>query len=59
VENSPVKGKRHLTADVKEKRAVADKAVEYRLNFLRSLQPHHPLYNSREARAARGEAEKD
>jgi len=55
IEASPVKGKRHLTAEVKEQRAVAEKAREYKLNFLRSLKPEHPLYTSREAREARGE----
>lgn len=55
IEASPVQGKRHLTPDVKEKREVAQKAREYRLNFLRGLKPEHPLYNSSEARAARGE----
>jgi hypothetical protein len=34
---------------------MADKARSFRLNFLRSLNPSHPLYASPEARAARGE----
>lgn len=55
IENSPVQGKRHLTGEVKEKREAADKAREFRIRFLRSLKPDHPLYNSTEARAARGE----
>lgn len=55
IESSPVQGKRHLTGDVREKREMAEKARDYRLNFLRNLKPDHPLYNSSEARAARGE----
>jgi four helix bundle protein len=31
------------------------KAKDFRLSFLRELKPEHPLYNSAEARAARGE----
>lgn len=57
IEASPVQGKRHLTPEIKERRTVADKAAAFRLNFLRGLKPDHPLYKSREARAARGEAE--
>ena len=30
-------------------------AREFRVRFLRSLKPEHPLYKSEEARAARGE----
>jgi len=55
-ESSPVQGKRHLTADARERHGMAQKARDYRLNFLRSLKPEHPLYNSVEARTARGEA---
>lgn len=54
IENSPVQGKRHLTGEVKERREVAQKARDFRLNFLRNLAPSHPLYNSPEARSARG-----
>jgi four helix bundle protein len=56
VENSPVQGKRHLTAPVKAARQTAQAARQFRQNFLRSLKPDHPLYHSPEARAARGEA---
>jgi four helix bundle protein len=55
LENSLVQGKRHLTPELKQRRAVADKAVAFRLNFLRNLSPTHPLYGSTEAREARGE----
>src|SRR5262245_13066415 len=55
VEDSPVQGKRHLTAYFREKREAFQKAQEFRANFLRNLKPEHPLYNSREARLARGE----
>jgi hypothetical protein len=50
-----VQGKRHLTGEMKEKREATQKAHDFRLNFLRNLKPAHPLYNSPEARAARGE----
>jgi len=58
-ESSHVQGKRHLTADARERRETAQKAREYRLNFLRSLKPEHPLYSSAEARTARGEEAED
>lgn len=53
---SPVQGKRHLTGEVKEKREVAQKARDFRISFLRGLKPEHPLYNSPDARSARGMA---
>jgi four helix bundle protein len=55
IESSAVKGKRHLTPEARERRATADKAAEFRLNFLRGLKSSHPLYNTPEARRARGE----
>jgi len=55
IENSPVQGRRHLSARARESRTVAKAARDYRLEFLRSLKPEHPLYHSTEARAARGE----
>jgi hypothetical protein len=55
IENSPVQGKRHLTGPVKAQREAAQTARQFRLDFLRKLKPTHPLYNSPEARAARGE----
>lgn len=55
IEASPVQGKRHLTGPVKAQREAAQAARQFRLNFLQGLQPEHPLYNSPEARAARGE----
>jgi len=57
IDSSPVQGKRHLTGEVKEKRETAQKAKDFRQNFLRSLKPEHPLYKTPEARAARGEFE--
>jgi four helix bundle protein len=57
LEASPVQGKRHLSGPVREQREAADKARNYRMSFLRSLKPSHPLYASSEARAARGEPE--
>ena len=55
LEDSPVQGKRHMPAPERERREMADKARSFRMNFLRSLKPDHPLYASREAGAARGE----
>jgi four helix bundle protein len=55
IENSPVQGQRHLTSDQRARREAEQKARDFRLNFLRNLKPEHPLYNSSEARTARGE----
>jgi len=57
IESSPVQGKRHLTGPVKQQRELVQKARDSRINWLRSLKPDHPLYQSPEARAARGEPE--
>jgi four helix bundle protein len=59
IDNSPVQGKRHLTGDERQRREAAQKARDFRLNFLRNLKPEHPLYRSSEARAARGEIDPD
>jgi four helix bundle protein len=55
IEDSPIQGKRHLSPQGREVKSVAKKAREYRINFLRSLKPEHPLYGTAEAREARGE----
>jgi four helix bundle protein len=55
IEDSPIKGKRHLTGAAKAQRTATEKVLEYRLLFLRTLKPEHPLYRTPEARAARGE----
>lgn len=55
IDGSLVQGKRHMTNQIREKRELAQKAKEFRINFLRSLKPEHPLYGSPEARAVRGE----
>jgi hypothetical protein len=55
LESSPIQGKRHFAGREREKRDAADKARDFRLNFLRNLKLSHPLYASTEARAARGE----
>ncbi|HEY5912843.1 MAG TPA: four helix bundle protein [Verrucomicrobiae bacterium] len=57
LENSPVQGKRHLTASERERREVAEKARKFRLEFLRKLKPDHPLYNTPEAQEARGDTQ--
>ena len=51
----PFEGRRHLPQQQRAQRQAAQKASDYRLRFLRSLKPEHPLYKSLEARAARGE----
>ncbi len=55
VEGGPVQGRRTLTPQAREDRQARDSAKEYRQKFLRELKPDHPLYQSPEARAARGE----
>lgn len=56
VNNLPFEGRRHLSEHDRQARESAQKAHEYRLNFLRNLKPGHPLYSCQEAREARGEA---
>jgi four helix bundle protein len=55
VDKLPFEGRRHLPAQQRSQRDAVQKSREYRLRFLKSLKPTHPLYNSSEARAARGE----
>ena len=57
IEVSPIQGKRYGAGPTREARKVARAAQDFRLDFLRSLKPEHPLYNSSEARAARGQPE--
>jgi four helix bundle protein len=56
VDKLPFEGKRHMPEQRRSQRESARKADEYRLRFLKSIAPSHPLYNSPDARAARGEA---
>jgi hypothetical protein len=55
IDRLPFEGRRHLPEKERAARTVAQKAKDFRLNFLRTLKPGHPLYGSPEARAARGE----
>ena len=57
IESSSVQGKRHLTPSVRQRRQAATAAENFRSTFLRNLKPGHPLFNSDEARTARGEPE--
>jgi four helix bundle protein len=57
IEDSPVQGKRHLNARQRESKQKAQAVQNLRHNFLRNLKANHPLYNTAEARAARGEPE--
>jgi four helix bundle protein len=56
IDGSSVQGKRHLMPEVRQQRESAQKARNFRNNFLRSLKPDHALYQTPEACAARGEA---
>jgi len=55
VDKLPFEGRRHLPQRERASREIASKARDFRLNFLKTLKPFHPLYNSAEARSARGE----
>lgn len=57
IEGVPFEGRRQLPSSQKEARRKTQAAKDFRLNFLKGLKPSHPLYNSSEARAARGEAD--
>ena len=57
IEKLPFEGRRHLPEKERAVRAVKQKAKDFRRDFLRTLKPSHPLYNSSEARSARGEPE--
>ena len=56
VDRLSFEGRRQMPERERGPRAAAQKAREFRVNFLKSLKPEHPLYGSSEARAARGEA---
>ncbi|HUL53857.1 MAG TPA: four helix bundle protein [Opitutaceae bacterium] len=56
IEGSPVQGKRHLTPQGRRARQADAAREEFRDRFLLSLSPDHPLYDSPEARRARGAA---
>lgn len=57
VDKLPFQGTRHLTERERNQREATQKARNFRLNFLKNLKPEHPLYNSSEARVARGESD--
>ncbi len=57
IEDSGVKGKRHLDPASRQQKVAADAAVDFRQAFLRGLKPEHPLYNTPDARKARDAAE--
>lgn len=58
IESSNVQGKRHLTPAARQQKRAVSAAETFRSTFLRNLKPDHPLFNSDEARAARGEPER-
>lgn len=53
VEKLPFEGQRRLPAKIKRTRDTVQKAQDFRLRFLATLRPEHPLYNTPEAVAAR------
>ncbi len=55
VDKLPFDGSRLLPQPQRARREADQKAQEFRLRFLKGLKPSHPLYNSPEARTARGE----
>ncbi|MHB8520825.1 MAG: four helix bundle protein [Limisphaerales bacterium] len=55
VDKLPFDGRRHLPEKERQSRQGAQRVRDFRANFLKSLKPGHPLYNSPDARAARGE----
>jgi hypothetical protein len=57
IDKLPFEGRRRLHERDRASREAAQKAHDFRLKFLRGLKTDHPLYNSSEARAARGEAQ--
>ena len=59
IQKLPFNGQRHLSEQDKQQREAEQKAREFRLTFLRNLKPTHPLYNSTEARTARGEPQQE
>ena len=52
-----VQGNRHLDPQSREQKRATEAAKRFRLNFLKNLTPDHRLFNSSEARSARGEQE--
>ena len=55
VEKLPFDGQRRIPEKVKRSRDPAKKARDFRLKFLATLQPTHPLYNTPDAQAARSQ----
>jgi four helix bundle protein len=56
IDKLPFEGRRHLPEKDRASRESALRSRDFRLNFLKNLKPGHPLYDSSEAREARGEA---
>ncbi len=56
IDKLPFEGRRHLPEKERVARESVQKSRNFRINFLKSLKADHPLYNSSEARAARGES---
>lgn len=52
----PFEGRRHLPEKERQARVTAQNSRDFRINFLKNLKTDHPLYNSSDARVARGEA---
>ena len=59
LQNSDIKGQRHLTDKVREQERVGKATARFKQDFLRNLTPAHPLYKTDDARRARGETVED
>ena len=55
LEESDIQGKRHQTPEVKARRKAETAVKTFRDDFLLGLNPSQPLFNTREAKAVRGE----
>lgn len=55
VDKLPFEGRRQLPEKERQSRQGAQRRRDFRVSFLMSLKPGHPLYNSPDACAARGE----
>lgn len=53
LQNSDIRGQRHLNDQVRRRETEKKYSHDFRLQFLRNLSPQHPLYDSPEAQEAR------
>jgi four helix bundle protein len=55
IEASAIQGKRHQTAEVRQRKEAKATHKKFRTYFLQNIKSHHPLYDTEEARQARAE----